>query len=127
MENRNGLHDNWFVVIRKNASVCRLCIMTSSRLFYVVGPPTPCSEDIAALLDVVLSATGVIPTAHIEVTNVEGPIPFHSAWTPGGRQRILRPGLAVLQLWTGVVSWQATADVRSLSVIVMDDKYIKQT
>ena len=93
----------------------------------MVGPPTPHSEDIAALVDDVLSATGVIQTAQVKLTNVEGPVPFHSAWVAGGRQKVLRPGLAVLELWTGVVSWQSTADARSLSGIVMDETYIKQT
>ena len=98
--------------------------MTSSRRFYVVGPPTPSRADIPVLLRDVLFKTNVIPTAHMEVTSVEGSIPFHSAWTSGGRQHTLRPGMNALELWAGIVSWQATDDVQSLSVIVEDYKYI---
>ena len=114
------------VEVRENACVGRRCIMTCSRRFYVVGPPTPSRVDIPGLLHVVLSKTNVIQTEHMMMTTLEDPIPFHSAWTPGGRQKILRPGMTALQLWTGTLSWPDTVDVRSLSVIVKDYNYINQ-
>ena len=91
----------------------------------MVGPPTPHRESIPNLVHQVLWQTWVVAQTEYSLENVEGPVPFHSAWMEGGRQNPIRTGMAVLELWTGVVQWRSNAVARTLSVIVMDETWVR--
>ena len=98
--------------------------MTTTGRFYVVGPPTPLREGIPILVQHVLWQT-YVGIEEYTLENVEGPVPFHSAWMEGGRQNPQRTGLAALELWTGVVQWRNAMAAKSLTVLVMDGPWVR--
>ena len=84
------------------------------RRFYVVGPPVQSAHAVEDL-----------ETANFVLNDLEGPVRYDSTWVPGGRQQEIRYGPGVAELWTGLVLWSDARSARSFSVVVTDEKDLK--
>ena len=96
--------------------------MSSTGRFFVIGPPV---QHVPAVRNVIKRALEVTSQGEedYEFTKLEDPLRFASAWTDASH-RVLRPGMGLAEIWTGLVSWKNSSLPRSFSCIVMDQQYL---
>ena len=94
--------------------------MSSTGRFFVIGPPV---QHVPAVRNVIKRALEVTSQGEedYEFTKLEDPLRFASAWTDASH-RVLRPGMGLAEIWTGLVSWKNSSLPRSFSCIVMDQQ-----